>query len=179
VSARQLEDDDLIDDVRRALAAGGLDPAGLVLEVTETVLMRDAAATAERLDALKGLGVRIAIDDFGTGYSSLAYLRQFPVDAIKIDRTFVRGIATSPESTALVQILVRLGKALHLETLAEGIEERAQLAVLVRQGCDRGQGFLFAPALAADALDALLAQRGHCAAAPVAAAITATAGVAP
>jgi diguanylate cyclase (GGDEF)-like protein len=159
VSALQLDSDGLIDDVRRALARSGLDPAGLTLEVTETALMRDAPATVERLAALKRQGVRIAIDDFGTGYSSLAYLRQFPVDAIKIDRSFVRGIASSPESEALVQILVRLGKALHLETLAEGIETPAQLAAVQRQQCDRGQGFLFARPLAAPAIDTLLARQ--------------------
>jgi len=150
VSARQLDDDTLIDDVRRALARSGLDARRLTLEVTETALMRDAAATAGRLRALKALGVRIAIDDFGTGYSSLAYLRQFAVDAIKIDRTFIHAVATSRESAALVQILVRLGKELRLETLAEGIEQHAQLIALQRQRCDRGQGYLFAPPLDAD-----------------------------
>jgi EAL domain-containing protein (putative c-di-GMP-specific phosphodiesterase class I) len=148
VSARQLDYDELVDDVRRALDSSGFDAAALTLEVTETTLMRDADATAKRLVSLKQLGVRIAIDDFGTGYSSLAYLRQFPVDALKIDRSFISGIASSDESMALIHTLVQLGKTLNIETLAEGIEEHAQLRALQREHCDQGQGFLFARPLA-------------------------------
>jgi diguanylate cyclase (GGDEF)-like protein len=144
VSARQLDHDELIDDVRQSLERNSLEASTLTIEITETTLMRDADATAERLAALKELGVRIAIDDFGTGYSSLAYLRQFPVDALKIDRSFIKGIAGSTQSAALIHTLVRLGKTLSLETLAEGIEDRAQLRALQRQHCDQGQGFLFA-----------------------------------
>src|SRR5581483_8791521 len=124
VSGRQLDRDTLIEDVRTALEHSGLDPAALTLEITETTLMRDAEGATERLAALKALGVRIAIDDFGTGYSSLAYLRQFPVDALKIDRSFISGVARSEQSAALIHTLVRLGKSLKLETLAEGIEDR-------------------------------------------------------
>jgi diguanylate cyclase (GGDEF)-like protein len=140
VSGRQLEADELIDDVSAALEASGLEPSSLTLEVTETVLMSDTEASAVRLRALKGLGVRIAIDDFGTGYSSLAYLRQFPADALKIDRSFVKGMAASRQSSALVHTLVQLGRTLHLETLAEGIEDDAQLQALRREQCDQGQG---------------------------------------
>ena len=111
--------------------------------------MRDPGETARRLDELKQLGVRIAIDDFGTGYSSLAYLSQFPVDAMKIDRSFIGGIASSKASAALIHTLVQLGKTLNIETLAEGIEEPAQLAALQRERCDHGQGFLFARPLSA------------------------------
>ncbi len=156
VSARQLDDDELIEEVKRALAESGLDPSALTLEVTETTLMRDADATATRLARLKQLGVRIAIDDFGTGYSSLAYLRQFPADSLKIDRSFIDGIATSKESAALVHTLVQLGKALHIETLAEGIEDRAQLQALQHEHCDQGQGFLFSRPLDVDAVEAFL-----------------------
>ena len=156
VSARQLDRDELIDDVRNALDASGLDPTELTLEVTETTLMRDADATAKRLVSLKQLGVRVAIDDFGTGYSSLAYLRQFPVDALKIDRSFISGIASSKESAALIHTLVQLGKTLKIETLAEGIEEPAQLRALQRQHCDNGQGFLFARPLSAEAIEDFL-----------------------
>ncbi len=156
VSARQLESDDLIDDVRTALAASGIEPELLTIEVTETTIMRDASATAERLRALKQLGVRIAIDDFGTGYSSLAYLRQFPADALKIDRSFIREIARSPQSKALIQTLVHLGQTLNIETLAEGIEEQAQLETLQRERCDRGQGFLFSRPLGAEAFEEFL-----------------------
>jgi diguanylate cyclase (GGDEF)-like protein len=156
VSARQLDDDALIGDVRRALENSHLEPVTLTLEVTETTLMRDAEATAARLRLLKGLGVRISIDDFGTGYSSLAYLRQFPADALKIDRSFVDGIATSKASAALIHTLVQLGKALGIETLAEGIEDRAQLQTLQREHCDQGQGFLFSRPLDVDAVEDFL-----------------------
>jgi diguanylate cyclase (GGDEF)-like protein len=157
VSARQLDDDELIEDVRRALERTGLDPVALTLEITETTLMRDAEATAKRLTLLKQLGVRIAIDDFGTGYSSLAYLRQFPADALKIDRSFIDGITTSKASAALIQTLVQLGKALGIETLAEGIEDQAQLETLQREQCDQGQGFLFSRPLDVEAVERFLA----------------------
>jgi diguanylate cyclase (GGDEF)-like protein len=156
VSARQLDDDSLIEDVLRTLGDSGLDPGALTLEVTETTLMRDTDATARRLVALKQLGVLIAIDDFGTGYSSLAYLRQFPADVLKIDRSFVSAVATSDESAALIHTLVQLGKALHLETLAEGIEDQAQLEALQREHCHHGQGFLFSRPLELDALERFL-----------------------
>jgi diguanylate cyclase (GGDEF)-like protein/PAS domain S-box-containing protein len=160
VSAVQLDQDDLLADVRHALERSGLDPGDLTLEITETTLMRDADAAAGRLASLKALGVRIAIDDFGTGYSSLAYLRQFPVDALKIDRSFISGIASSKESNALIHTLVQLGKTLSIETLAEGIEESTQLKVLQRESCDQGQGFLFARPLTADAIEAFLDPAG-------------------
>ncbi len=156
VSARQLDHDELIEEVRDALQASGLDPAVLTLEVTETALMRDADATATRLHQLKALGVRIAVDDFGTGYSSLAYLRRFPADLLKIDRSFIAGIATSKESAALIHTLVRLGKTLDIQTLAEGIEDQAQLEVLRRERCDQGQGFLFSRPLEADTVEQFL-----------------------
>jgi diguanylate cyclase (GGDEF)-like protein len=156
VSGRQLDHDELIDDVRGALEHSGLDPRTLTLEITETTLMRDAEATALRLQELKQLGVRIAIDDFGTGYSSLAYLRQFPVDALKIDRSFIGGIAASTESAALIHTLVQLGKALQIETLAEGIEDQVQLEALQREHCDHGQGFLFSRPLDVSAVEAFL-----------------------
>jgi diguanylate cyclase (GGDEF)-like protein len=156
VSGRQLDHDKLIEDVRQALEQSGLDPNALTLEITETTLMRDAAATARRLRELKQLGVRIAIDDFGTGYSSLAYLRQFPVDALKIDRSFIGGIAASKEAAALIRTLVQLGKTLQIETLAEGIEDQIQLETLQREHCDQGQGFLFSRPLDVGAIEAFL-----------------------
>jgi diguanylate cyclase (GGDEF)-like protein len=156
VSGRQLDGDELIDDVRHALVSSGLDPRYLTLEVTETTLMRNADAAAERLVSLTQLGVRIAIDDFGTGYSSLAYLSQFPVDLLKIDQSFIRSAASSSESAALVHTLVALGKTLHIQTLAEGIEEPAHLRALQREQCDLGQGYLFARPLAADAVEEFL-----------------------
>jgi diguanylate cyclase (GGDEF)-like protein len=156
VSAHQLEDDVLIEDVHSALADSGLDAAALTLEVTETALMRDPEATAKRLAILKQIGIRIAIDDFGTGYSSLSYLRQFPADALKIDRSFIDGIATSGASAALIHTLVQLGKTLNIQTLAEGIEDQAQLEALQREHCDQGQGFLFSRPLDVQSVEAFL-----------------------
>jgi diguanylate cyclase (GGDEF)-like protein len=158
VSMRQLDHDAFVDHVREALSASGLDPGSLILEVTETTLMRDTDATVSRLKALKELGVLIAIDDFGTGYSSLAYLRQFPVDALKIDRSFVSAMGDSSESVALVQTLVQLGRTLGIETLAEGIEEQWQLQRLQEESCERGQGFLFSRPVDADVIEELLSR---------------------
>jgi len=142
VSMRQLDTPALVADVHDALAGSGLDPAALLLEITETALVHDADATMARLVELKSLGVAIAIDDFGTGYSSLGYLRQFPVDALKIDRSFIDAMAESPESTVLIHAMVALAHALGLGTVAEGIEERSQLQTLRDHGCQRGQGYL-------------------------------------
>ncbi len=159
VSARQLETDQVVDDVRAALAASGFDPKFLILEITETSIMRDTAAAIPRLAALRATGIRIAIDDFGTGYSSLAYLQQFPVDTLKIDRSFIASMASSPESGVLIRTLVQLGKTLGLETLAEGIEESEQYSQLEREQCDSGQGYLYARPLDADSVPAFLAGR--------------------
>jgi diguanylate cyclase (GGDEF)-like protein len=158
VSARQLERPEFVDEVRAALFGSGLDPATLTLEITETVLMRKPETTALLLTELKELGVRIAVDDFGTGYSSLAYLRQFPVDSLKIDRTFITGLALSSEAHALTHTLIQLGKALGLQTLAEGVEQHSQVRALQMEGCDLAQGFLFARPLAPDALERYLAE---------------------
>jgi diguanylate cyclase (GGDEF)-like protein len=160
VSGRQLDHGELVDEVRDALEQSGLAPQTLTLEITETTLMRDAEATASHLRELKRLGVRIAIDDFGTGYSSLAYLRQFPVDALKIDRSFIGSIATSSESAALIHTLVQLGKTLQIETLGEGIEDQAQLKTLQREHCDHGQGFLFSRPLDVGSIETFLNASG-------------------
>jgi diguanylate cyclase (GGDEF)-like protein len=144
VSGRQLDSDEFVADVRRALAGSELDADALTLEITETTLMRNAEETAERLRRIKELGVRIAIDDFGTGYSSFAHLQQFPVDALKIDRSFISCLSENPEGETIIHTLVQLGKALSIETLAEGIEEQHELSVLQQEQCDSGQGFLFA-----------------------------------
>jgi EAL domain-containing protein (putative c-di-GMP-specific phosphodiesterase class I) len=144
VSARQLDRDIIVQDVRDALEASGLAPAALTIEVTETALMRDVDTTSRRLRALKALGVRVAIDDFGTGYSSLAYLQRFPVDCVKIDRSFTDGITRSTESDALIHTLVQLGKDLGLKTLAEGVETTGQIDHLRGEGVNEVQGFLLA-----------------------------------
>jgi diguanylate cyclase (GGDEF)-like protein len=156
VSARQLDSDDLLAQVRESLADTGLDPGALTLEITETALMRNIEETAARLVAIKALGVRIAIDDFGTGYSSLGHLQQFPVDSLKIDRSFTSALTLNPEGETLMRTLVQLGKALSIETLAEGIEQERELELLRDEHCDSGQGFLFAKPLPADAVEAFL-----------------------
>ncbi len=156
VSARQLDTDQLIGDIESALSESGLDPGALTIEITETTLMRNADETARRLTTIKDLGVRIAIDDFGTGYSSLAHLQKFPVDALKIDRSFISGLTNKGEGEALIHTLVQLGKALSIETLAEGIEQTQELSVLRDERCDSGQGFLFARPLDVAATEAFL-----------------------
>jgi diguanylate cyclase (GGDEF)-like protein len=159
VSARQLESDQLIEDVSAALEASGFDARSLMIEITETAIMRDVSTVVSRLEALRATGVRVAIDDFGTGYSSFAYLQQFPVDTLKIDRSFISKMADSPESGALIRTLVQLGKTLGLETLAEGIEESAQYVLLERDQCDSGQGYLYARPLDAESVEAFLTAR--------------------
>ena len=128
VSGRQLDSDQLVADVEGALADSGLEPEALTIEITETTLMRNVEETARRLARVKQLGVRIAIDDFGTGYSSIAHLQRFPVDALKIDRSFISGMRDNLEGETLIQTLVQLGKALSIETFAEGIEQQQELS---------------------------------------------------
>ena len=144
VSGRQLDTDQLVSDIEEALCGSGMDPAALTIEITETTLMRNIEETARRLATIKQLGVRIAIDDFGTGYSSLAHLQRFPVDALKIDRSFISGLKNNKEGETLIHTLVQLGKALSIETFAEGIEQQQELSLLKNEDCDSGQGFLFA-----------------------------------
>ncbi len=146
-SAIQIESDRFAADVDRVLQDTGLAPNRLTLEITESALMRDAQGTVKRLANLKGLGIRLAIDDFGTGYSSLAYLRQFPVDVLKIDRSFVSSMTNSQGGMALVRTMLELARALNLETVAEGIEDRDQLSALETEHCRSGQGFLLAKPL--------------------------------
>jgi diguanylate cyclase (GGDEF)-like protein len=153
VAARQLDSDGLVTDIEEALADSGLESEALTIEITETTLMRNVKETALRLGAIKRLGVRIAIDDFGTGYSSLAYLQQFPVDALKIDRSFISGMRRNKEGETLIHTLIQLGKALSIQTLAEGIEQEEELSLLKGEECDSGQGFLFARPLDVEAAE--------------------------
>ena len=156
VSAHQLHDERLLGDVAAALAGAKLDPGALILEITETTLMQDTDAATRILHELKKLGVRIAIDDFGTGYSSLAYLHRFPVDLLKIDRSFIVEILTSQAAHVLVSTLIALGSKLGLQTLAEGIEEDEQLRTVQAEHCDFGQGYLFGRPVAPEQIEALL-----------------------
>jgi diguanylate cyclase (GGDEF)-like protein len=143
VSARQLAEPSLRDTVAKVIAETGIDPAFLCLEVTESVLIKDPESTIRTLAELKKLGVQIAIDDFGTGYSSLEYLRRLPVDCVKIDRSFVRGLPDNSEDAAIVSAVIELGHALNLSVTAEGVETIEQLGNLRSAGCDTAQGFLF------------------------------------
>jgi diguanylate cyclase (GGDEF)-like protein/PAS domain S-box-containing protein len=152
-SIRQLEADIFVTDVRQALTESGLLPHLLVIELTETAIMRDPESVVHRLRALKQLGVQIAVDDFGTGYSSLAYLQEFPIDSLKIDRSFVAALTHSSESSALIHTLVELGRAIGLETIAEGIEDESQLYKLQDELCNRGQGYLFSRPMAPAAVE--------------------------
>ena len=138
------------------LEASGLKPSSLVLEITESVLMNDMAGTITRLRELKGLGLRLAIDDFGTGYSSLGYLRRFPVDVLKIDRAFVDGVTEGTEQSAVARAIIGLSNALHLSTIAEGIETGGQLDALRALGCELGQGYYFARPMPASEFDPLV-----------------------
>jgi len=155
ISARQLQQAMFVDEVDRALREAALPPEQLLLEITETALMRDPDTAADTLQALKRLGMRIALDDFGTGYSSLNYLRQFPVDVMKIDRSFVNDVAG--QQHALAQTMVGLARNLQLDTVAEGIETEEQLAALREIGCVHGQGYYFSrPMASGDLTDVLL-----------------------
>ena len=158
VSAHQLRDPGFPDDVRRALDASGLPGSALIIEITESVLLEDDDQTLESLRTLKDLGVAVALDDFGTGYSALGYLRRFPVDILKIDRSFVSGGDAEPDDgDQLVRTIVELGRAYALAVVAEGIEDEGQLRRLVELGCSHGQGYHFGRPADGESFDARLA----------------------
>jgi EAL domain-containing protein (putative c-di-GMP-specific phosphodiesterase class I) len=160
VSARQLRDPGFVQGVRRRLTESGLAPSSLVLELTESGLLRPDQRLRADLEELKGMGVRLAIDDFGTGYSSLSYLRELPIDVLKIDKSFVDGITVSTQRLALVEVIIRIAKTLGLTVIAEGIESEMQRDMLVSMGCRYGQGYLLATPMPADEAEALL-RVGH------------------
>ncbi len=156
LSARQLSSSEIVTQVEQALDAAHLPPSSLLLEVTETAVMSDVAAAIEDLRHLQRLGVRLAIDDFGTGYSSLAYLKDLPVDEIKIDGSFVAGLDADAENRAIVASVIGLAHAVGLRATAEGVETPSQLAALRRLGCDRAQGYLVSMPVGATSADRLL-----------------------
>ena len=158
ISARHFAHDGLVEDVSNALKAGGLDPGSLVLEITESVLVQDADSVIARMLELKLLGVSFAIDDFGTGYSSLSYLKRFPIDILKVDKSFVDDVGESEDSGALAEAIVQLGNTLNLQTVGEGIEQVRQVEGLRSLGCQFGQGFYFAKPLRAEQIDELLSR---------------------
>ena len=158
ISGSQLAHPPLVDQVRSALDHSGLEPSLLTLEITESVLMADAPATHEMLTRLRGLGVRLGVDDFGTGYSSLLYLRRFPFEVIKIDRTFVSGLGIDPEDDAIVAGVISLAHALGLPAIAEGVENQLQLDVLRSFACDMAQGYFLSKPLPPGEMTALLTE---------------------
>jgi diguanylate cyclase (GGDEF)-like protein/PAS domain S-box-containing protein len=154
ISGRHLQQGDLVADVRDALIASGLEPESLLIELTESTMMHNSEANLVKLKELKSLGVRLAIDDFGTGYSSLSYLHRFPIDILKIDRSFVSRLTDSAEGPKLARAVVMLGETLGLETVAEGVEIDDQVTQLLQLGCVAAQGFLFSQATSLDAVAA-------------------------
>jgi EAL domain-containing protein (putative c-di-GMP-specific phosphodiesterase class I) len=156
LAARQFREHDIVATVRAALDETGLPPTTLMLEITESGLMRRTQATIARLAALRDLGVHLAIDDFGTGYSSLSYLERFPIDILKIDRMFVSGVGES--ASPIARAIVDLGRTLGLQVIAEGIEHAEQARWLAGIGCRYGQGYLYARPMGGAAIEALLAE---------------------
>ena len=158
VSVKQLQDSRFVGDVRNALATTGLDPMHLTLEITETVLMSNTDQVLARLEELRAVGVRLSLDDFGTGYASLGYLARFPLNVLKVDRSFIQGVGTEQESS-LTPVMVSIGHSLGLQTIAEGVEDPSQVAHLRELGFDAAQGFLFSRPASADEMDTLLGVR--------------------
>jgi diguanylate cyclase (GGDEF)-like protein len=160
LSARQLRDDSLLDHVARSLVRNQLPASALCLELTESELMENVAASTRLLSAVRSFGARVAIDDFGTGYSSFAYLRELPVDEVKIDRSFVSHLASGGTHTSMVSAIVALAGSLGLSIVAEGVETAEQAAALRDLGCAQGQGYLYSPAVPASEIGPVLARLG-------------------
>jgi EAL domain-containing protein (putative c-di-GMP-specific phosphodiesterase class I) len=156
IASRQFQEPGLAALVGELLQRHAIQPRQLELEITESTLMRHIATTADTLDTLAQLGVRIALDDFGTGYSSLSYLRRFPIDTLKVDRSFVRDIPGDADDTAIARAIIALAQSLHLHVIAEGVETRDQLAFLCDLGCESMQGYLFSRPVPAEAFARLL-----------------------
>jgi diguanylate cyclase (GGDEF)-like protein len=160
MSARQIAQPTIVDEIRGILAETGLEGRYLELELAENTLFYDSDAIAEQLNGLKRLGVRLSIDDFGTGYSSVGYLKRLPIDMLKIDRSFVRDLPNDPENSAIAATIIGMTRSLHLKVIAEGVESESQRAFLLEQGCDEIQGYLYSHPIAAGELRQLLAQYG-------------------
>jgi EAL domain-containing protein (putative c-di-GMP-specific phosphodiesterase class I) len=156
LSPRQFADAQLLQDIDEALAASGMSAVLLQLEVTESMVMRNVPRAVKVLDAIQSRGIRLAIDDFGTGYSSMSLMKQFPIDTIKIDRSFVRDLPNDSEDQAIAQAIISMGKALGMTVIAEGVETLEQQTFLRDHGCDEMQGFLISKAIPAQELAALL-----------------------
>jgi EAL domain-containing protein (putative c-di-GMP-specific phosphodiesterase class I) len=160
ISPKQFHQQDLAEVVRRALRDHEVDAALLDIEITESTAMCNPEATSTTLRDLKALGVRIAIDDFGTGYSSLSYLKRFPIDSLKIDRSFITGLPGDRDDGSIARAVITMAHALRLNVVAEGVENAAQLSFLAAHGCDEMQGFYFSRPVPAEQLTALLRDGG-------------------
>jgi EAL domain-containing protein (putative c-di-GMP-specific phosphodiesterase class I) len=158
LSVRQFLAPDIVGQVSDVLSRTGVRPESVCLELTESVFMGDAEYFGRTLKSLKDLGVILSIDDFGTGYSSLSYLKRFPVDGVKVDRTFVDGLGTDSLDSSLVAAIIAMADALELSVIAEGIETRGQLAILKSLQCQRGQGFHLARPMAEGDMNRLVTQ---------------------
>jgi len=156
VSAIQLQQKDFADMVINVVQEGGKLPEALELEITESLLMKDVDASIRKLSLLRGLGIQIAMDDFGTGYSSLSYIARLPINSIKIDRSFINGMANSPQDMAIVTTIIALAHSLNLRVVAEGVETEGQSKLLKLLRCDEAQGFLFSKPLPAAEIEPLL-----------------------
>jgi EAL domain-containing protein (putative c-di-GMP-specific phosphodiesterase class I) len=159
LSPRQFSDNNLLSDIAAALEESGMAPNLLELEITEGMLMHDVDKAMKTLTALRYMGVRLAIDDFGTGYSSLSQLKRFPVNTIKVDRSFVRDLDSNSDDRGIAQAIIAMGRSLNLTVVAEGVETKGQLEFLRQNNCDEFQGFYFSKAVPADEFAALL--RSH------------------
>ena len=160
LSARQFRHHDLVGLVKQVLQETGLEPKYLELELTESVIMQEAVEAISTLLELKALGVQLSLDDFGTGYSSLSYLRRFPLDNLKIDRSFVKGITSNPHDTTIVKTVIALAHSLNLKVIAEGVETEEQLAFLRAHDCNEMQGYLFSKPLPPENITSLLEDVG-------------------
>jgi EAL domain-containing protein (putative c-di-GMP-specific phosphodiesterase class I) len=149
ISAVELRSREFVAGVRTILTQTRFDPRSLELELTETFLMQDSKSTALVLSAIKELGVQLALDDFGTGYSSLSYMRRFPIDTLKVDRSFVRDLTMDASDASVVSAVINMGKSLHMRVVAEGVEAPDQLAFLKEHGCSEAQGYYFSRPLKA------------------------------
>jgi EAL domain-containing protein (putative c-di-GMP-specific phosphodiesterase class I) len=156
LSPRQFQQKDLESSVRRLLKETGANPSLVQFEITETLIMKDPEAAARVLQGLNESGVKLSVDDFGTGYSSLAYLKRFPLDALKIDRAFIRDIASDPEDAAITLAIINLAHSLGLQVIAEGVETEAQIDFLTRHACDEMQGFYFSTPVSAEDCEAMM-----------------------
>jgi EAL domain-containing protein (putative c-di-GMP-specific phosphodiesterase class I) len=156
LSPVQLARPDFVGQVAEIIDASGIEPSRLVFEITETTVMRDPRVSRERIEALRSLGPRVAVDDFGSGYSSLDYIRGYPVDVLKLDRSFVAGMDHRESGAAIIDLFLRLGRVLDLTTVAEGVKTVAEADALRRLGCELAQGFYFSPPIDADAMEALI-----------------------